>query len=127
VHVNFRNYNATASLAESVLDDDAAHGLACSSEEMATGVPVLFAFLANQSQIGFVDESRSLQRLAVFLLSQLLGSKLAQFVINQRQELLAGVRLTALDGGQDSGHVIQRLPPKARKSRASLKVKRGRS
>ena len=58
---------------------------------------------ADQPQVRLVDQGGGLQRLAGLLLGQLLGRQLAQLVVDQRQELLGGVRIAALDGGQDAG------------------------
>src|SRR5262245_7334802 len=64
----------------------------------------------------------------VLLLSQPLGRKLAQLVVDQWQELVGGVRIASLGGGQntrDVGHARQstargatRLVPPARALRA---------
>jgi hypothetical protein len=43
--------------------------------------------------------------LAGRFLDQLLGGQLAELVVDQRQELLGGVRVALLDGGQDLGNV----------------------
>ena len=49
-----------------------------------------------------MNQRGGLKRLAGLLLSHLLGGQLAQLVIDQRQELLGGVRVALLDGGQDA-------------------------
>ena len=36
------------------------------------------------------------------------GREFAEFVVNQRQELLGGVRVALLDGGQDAGDLAHR-------------------
>jgi hypothetical protein len=54
-----------------------------------------------------MNKGSRFQRLSRFLLSQLPRSQLAQFVIDQRQELLRGMRIALLDGGKnarDFGH-----------------------
>ena len=43
---------------------------------------------SDQPQVRLVDQGRGLQRLAGLLLGQLLRRQLAQFVVDQRQELL---------------------------------------
>jgi hypothetical protein len=48
-----------------------------------------------------MDQRRRFQRLAGLLLSQLLGSEFAQFVVDQRQELLGRVRVAGFDAGED--------------------------
>jgi hypothetical protein len=49
-----------------------------------------------------MNQVGGLERLTRRLLGELLGRQLAQFVIDQRQQLLAGVRIALLDGGQDA-------------------------
>ena len=61
---------------------------------------------SDQPQVGLVDQGRGLERLAGLLLGQLLGRQLAQLVVDQRQELLGGVRVALLDGRQDAGDVV---------------------
>ena len=97
-------------LAAGVVDEDAAHGLGGGGEEMAAAVPVRAPVAADQPQVGFVDQRRGLQRLPGLLLGQPLRGQLAQFVVDQRQELLRGVRVALLDGGQDAGDVIHDRP-----------------
>jgi hypothetical protein len=52
-----------------------------------------------------MDQGGGLERLARRLLDQLLCRKLAQLVVDERQELLSGVGVAVLDGGQDAGDV----------------------
>jgi hypothetical protein len=52
-----------------------------------------------------MDERGRLKSLARFLLGQLLPRQLLQLVVDQRQQLLGGVRIAVLDGGQDAGDV----------------------
>jgi hypothetical protein len=54
-----------------------------------------------------VDQRRGLQRLTGFLLGTFLGGLPGQLVVDQRQELLAGVRVALLQGGQNAGDVGQ--------------------
>src|SRR5262245_37802915 len=61
----------------------------------------------HQAQIGLVDQGRRLERLAGFLVGKSLGRELAEFIVNQRQELLRGGGIALLDGGEhacDVGH-----------------------
>ena len=50
----------------------------------------------DQPQVGLVDQGRRLQRLAGLLLGHPRGRQLAQLVVDQRQELLGGVRVALL-------------------------------
>jgi len=58
-----------------------------------------------------VDQGGRLQRLAGLLLGELLGGQLAQLLVDQRQQLLRGVRIAFLDGGQDAGYLTHGLCP----------------
>ena len=62
----------------------------------------------HQPEVGLVDQRRGLERLAGLLLGHLCGGQLAQLVVDQRQELLGGVRVALLDGGQDARHLAHR-------------------
>lgn len=52
-----------------------------------------------------MDQSRRFQCLARPLLGQFARGKVAQLVVNQRQELFGGVRVALPDCGQDAGHL----------------------
>jgi len=52
-----------------------------------------------------VDQCRGLERLAGFLLSELLCGQLAQLVIDEGQKLLGGVRIALVNRVQDLGQV----------------------
>jgi hypothetical protein len=58
-----------------------------------------------QTKIGFVYESRRLQRLARPFLGHPPGSQLAQVVVDERQELFGSPRIALFDGRQDSRDV----------------------
>jgi hypothetical protein len=60
----------------------------------------------HQADVGFVDQGRSLERLAGLFLRQLLRRQLAQFVVDQRQELLGRVRVTGFDARQDARNFV---------------------
>ena len=63
----------------------------------------------HQPQVGLVDQGGGLERLARLLLGQPLRRQLAQLVVDQRQELLGGVRVALLDGGQDARDVAHEV------------------
>jgi hypothetical protein len=46
-----------------------------------------------------VNQGRGLQRLTGLLLSEFLRCQLAEFIVDEWQELLRGVRIASLDGG----------------------------
>src|SRR5262249_71798 len=97
----------------SVLDQDAPHRLGRGGKEMTAIVPARFLPVADQAQVGFVNQGRRLQRLPRLFLGQLLGGQLAQLVVDQRQDFArggrgagrGGGRVGGLDGGQDLGDV----------------------
>src|SRR5262245_8828744 len=85
-----------------VLDQDASYRLRGGGEEVPAATPVLGLLGIDKAEVGFVNQGRGLERLAGLLLSYPLGSEPAQFVVDQRQQLLGGVRVAGLDGGQDT-------------------------
>jgi hypothetical protein len=58
--------------------------------------------------------------LARLLLGEPLRGELAQLVLDQRQELLGGVRIAVLDGGQDARYVTHWRLRKARRTRRNF-------
>ena len=55
-----------------------------------------------------MDQGRGLQRLAGLFLSESLGREFTEFVVDQRQESLGGVRVALFDGGQDARDLAHR-------------------
>jgi hypothetical protein len=62
----------------------------------------------HQPDVRLVDKGGRLERLAGLLLGQLLRRQPAQLVVDQRQQLLGGVRVALVDGGQDAGDFVHR-------------------
>jgi hypothetical protein len=60
-----------------------------------------------------LNQSRGFERLARLLLGQLLSRQAAQLLVNQRQELLGGMGIASLDGGQDVRNFVHRWHPDA--------------
>jgi hypothetical protein len=58
--------------------------------------------VANQSQVGFVNESRGVERLSGRFLGQFMGGQPPQLVVNQGKQLTGCLRVALLDGLQDS-------------------------
>ncbi len=98
-------------LAAGLIDQDAAHGLGRGGEEVAAIVPALLGIVADQAHIRFVDQRGGLQRLPGILPGQSLRRQLAQLVVDQRQQLLGGLLVALLDGGQDAGDFTHRDAP----------------
>src|SRR5262245_1462011 len=82
----------------------------------AVPVPVILCGLSSvasswihyQPQVCFVYQRGGLEGLPRFLLGQVGRSQLAQFVINQRQEFLGGVRVAFFNRRQDAGDFSHR-------------------
>jgi len=67
----------------------------------------------------------ALERLASLLLCQFWAAKLAQLVVDQRQELLGRLGLALLDGREDAGHVVHhRGHSEGSPGRADTKLRR---
>jgi hypothetical protein len=60
---------------------------------------------AAQAQIGLVDQGRRLQCLARLLAREPVRRQTAQLVIDQRQELVPGVRIALREGVQEVGDI----------------------
>ena len=91
-----------ALFAPGVIDQDAAHGLGGSTEEVRAVLPIGL-LVASQPEPGFVYERSGLKRLAGGFAGHLRGGKFAQFAVNERQQLVGGLGVTLLDAIQDEG------------------------
>jgi hypothetical protein len=101
-----------------VVHHGAAHGLG--GEEVPARVPGPNLFLADQSEVRLMGQRRGLQRLPRLLPREPPRRELAQLVVDERQELLRGVRVALPNGVQearDFGHHTAFYPPgRARRS-----------
>jgi hypothetical protein len=95
--------------AAGILHEDLPHGLG-GGEEVAAAVPVLRLPGVHQPQVCLMHQGGGLERLPRLLLGQPLRRQLPQLVVDQRQELPGGVRVTLFDCGQDVGHLHHRRP-----------------
>ena len=92
--------------AAGVVDEDAAHGgRRCREEVTAVIEDEACVGLAHQPQVGFVNQTGGVERLARFFLGHLPSSEPAQFVVDQRQKLLNRPRVAGGDLRQDVGDV----------------------
>jgi hypothetical protein len=111
-------------LAAGLVDADVTHSRRRRREEMAAVVVAAFASVARRShhaQVGFVQEGRGIERLPGLVPRQLGRRQLAQLVIDERQELAAGVRVARFDSGQDArdlGHAREHTARAHRPQRA---------
>jgi hypothetical protein len=83
-------------------DQDSAHGLGGGAEEVSPAIPVLLGAVANQPQVRFVHQGRSLKRLAGPFLRQPLSGEAAQLIVDKRQELVGSVWVAGVNGVQDA-------------------------
>jgi hypothetical protein len=67
------------------------------TEEVPSAIPIRRLIITHQPQIGFVHEGRRLQRLPGLFARQPRGRKLSQFVVDQGQEFLGGVRIAVIN------------------------------
>jgi hypothetical protein len=71
---------------------------------MGTTAEVL-RFGAHQPDIGFMDKSRCLERLAGRLSGNLLGGQMTQLLVDQRKKLVHRTSIALLDGYQNAGYI----------------------
>ena len=93
-------------IAAGAFDEDPAHRFSRSGKEVAAAIPrfprLLIRLTGHQTQVGLMNQGRGLQRLAGLLLSQILGCEFTQLVVDQRQQLLRGLRIALFDGEEDA-------------------------
>jgi hypothetical protein len=77
----------------------------CGGEEVASAVPAHLPVTPHETQVRFVDQCGRLKRVAGRFLSYLLRRQLPQLLIDEGQELLGGMRITFVQGGQDAGNL----------------------
>ena len=70
------------------------------------GCPSACVVRADEPEVRFVDQGGRLERLAGLLLGQLAARPACELVVDQRQELLGGLRVALLDGREDAGHSV---------------------
>jgi hypothetical protein len=69
-----------------MIDQDAAHHFCCHSEEVRPVCPR--DSLVDKPQVGFMDESGSLQRVIGAFAVEVAISEAAKFVVNERKQLV---------------------------------------
>ncbi len=109
-----------AVLAAGFLNQNAAHGLGRRGEEVAATVPGRGLPVLGQAQPGLVDQRGRLEGLAGRQLSHLVAGKAAQFLVDQREQLLRLLGFTAVDRIQkpryfthESERIMRQSPPLA--------------
>src|SRR6266851_9797296 len=88
-----------AALAASLVDEDPPHGCGRSSKEMSPITVQTRHLTTDQPQVGLVHQGSGVKRLARLFMGHLLGGQLTQFIVDERKELLRGVRIATLNGG----------------------------
>src|SRR5262249_32432493 len=93
-----------ASSSTSPIDQDAPHRFGGGGEEV-TAIGELL--VTNQAQVRLMHQRGGVERLPCLFLTELLRSEFAQLVVDQRQQLVGGVRIALVDGLEnvsDVGH-----------------------
>ena len=87
-----------ALLAPGIFDENATHRLGRRGEEMSAVIPVsVGAVVSGQPQKSFVNQGRRLKGLSWQLVGEHRRRQPAQLNVDQRQQLLRGVRITLLN------------------------------
>jgi len=93
-----------------VIDKDPAHGLGGGRNEVTAAVEPL---VADQPQVGFVDEGGGVEGVAGGFGSHAYGGEFPQFVIEEREQICGGLAVTLLNGFEQAGHVGHKNVPLA--------------
>ena len=83
------------------IDQDLAHRFGGCGEEMRLVVP-LAVLRTGQAQPGFVDKRGGLKGMTGGLAGDLVRDQLAEFVVNQREQFLGGLRISGLRALKDA-------------------------
>ena len=95
----------SAACSRGLIHQDAPHRFGRCGKEMPPGVPMLVRRVPHQSQIRLVHQRCGLQRLPWLLLGHLRRGQLAQFFVDERQELSGSSRIAGFNLTQDAGDV----------------------
>jgi hypothetical protein len=104
------------------LDQHAPHCFRSGRKEMSAALPVHRFADIDEADIHFVYKGCGLKSLPRLRLSHLLSRQLAQFVIDQRHQMLGSARVALLNGGQDARHFAHR--PLQMETRAGIRTQR---
>src|SRR5208283_2085372 len=91
--------------AAGAVDQDAPHGLGRGGKKVRAVLPGRL-LVAAQAQPGLVHERRRLKRVPVGFAGHLRIGELAQLIIDKRQQLLGGLRITLPCAVQDDGDLM---------------------
>lgn len=95
---------ADRAFAAGLVDEDAAHALGGGGEKMGAVGPARL-LIAAEAEPDLVDECGRLQGLAGGFAGHLGGGEAAQLVINEREELGGGLRITLIDTLENVGNL----------------------
>src|ERR1022692_1595251 len=90
--------------AAGVVNEEMAHGLAGGGEEMGAIFEGRIV-ASDEAQPDLMHQGGGLERVTRRAVRHLIRRELAQFSINQRQQLIGGLRVAALDGIKYAGNV----------------------
>jgi len=91
-----------------MVNQNAAHQIGSQTEEVST-IPPLDAILIDQTEISLVHQRLRLKRVFAFPVTQMMAGKAPQLAVNQWQQLLEGLVITAPPSQQHLRHVWGRL------------------
>ena len=92
-------------LATGAVNEDAPHGFSGGPEEVRAILPGLRGRI-HQLEPSFVDQRGRLERMARALPGHLVRSQAAQFIVNQRQQLVGRLGVALLDGGEHLRNIV---------------------
>lgn len=81
-----------------IFDENSPHCFRRGGKEVPAAIPVRGLLDVHQPDVGCVHERGSLKRLSRLLVYQPLRRQPPQFIVNQRQKLAGGVRITLIHG-----------------------------
>src|SRR5262249_43972764 len=93
-----------AGFATSRFNENPSHGFGGGGEEVAATVPGLRTIVADEAKVSFGDQGRGGGRLAGLFAAKSLKGELAEFVVDEGQELVGNLCVALLDFREDLSH-----------------------
>src|SRR6516165_11695311 len=103
---------APSTLMPGLLDEDAPHRLGGGGEEVATILPGRAVRVADQPEVGLVDQRCRLEGLSRRLAGEPGLGEPPELLIDDGHQLAGALRLTPADRLQEPSHVAHRRPPR---------------
>jgi hypothetical protein len=88
-----------------MVNEDAPHYLRRDSEKVDAVLPGQ-VLLVDQAEVGFVDESSSLQGVLAMFTTEVAMRQAVEFLINERHQLLKRPHITSSPGDEQLGYII---------------------